>query len=182
MEVYLKISFTVFLGGYTNMKQETMQKESQNSHVPQADIKFNATEISDKMKKQFLEVYNSGVNLFSVGKYKEAKNKFLDCMIYGFESDKCLKSIASCAQMLEEYEEAMNFYKVALMYNEAENIDCYQFVGICAVKSKLFEEAVESLEEFLSKVEDETENPERVKSAKMYLNIAKKKLEEKVED
>jgi tetratricopeptide (TPR) repeat protein len=165
------------------MKQENMQKESQNSHVPQADIKFNATEISDKMKKQFLEVYNNGVNLFSVGKYKEAKNKFLDCMIYGFESDKCLKSIASCCQMLEEYEDAMNFYKVALMYNEEENIDCYQFVGICAVKAKLFEEAVESLEEFLAKVgEEELENPERVKSAKMYLNIAKKKLEEKTED
>jgi tetratricopeptide (TPR) repeat protein len=158
-----------------------MKQENQNSHIPQADINFDVTAVSEKMKTSFLEIYNSGVNLFALGKYKEAKNKFLDSMIYGFESDKCLKSIASCCQMLEEYEEAINFYKVAILYNEDVNVDCLQFIGICAVKVKKFEDAVENLENFLSKTEHDSDNPERIKSAKMYLSIAKKKLEEKQE-
>lgn len=148
-------------------------------HVPQESNNLNVEDVSQKIKHQFLDLYNSGVNLFSIAKYNEAKQKFLDCMIYGYESDKCLKSIASCCQMLEEYDEAINFYKVALLYNESANVDCYQFIGVCAVKAKRFGDAVNVLEIYLSAVGDDGDNPERIKSAKLYLNIANKKLTEK---
>lgn len=142
---------------------------------------LNATDISAKIKSQFSVMFNSGVNQFHAGNYEKAKETFLKAMPFGIELSKCTKSIASCCQMLEEYSQAIDFYKLSLLYNKSANIDCYHFIGVCAVKDKQFNIAIENLQQYLeatAKIESSDVDESALKSAKLYLKIAKQKLAE----
>ena len=157
----------------------TTAMESKNTENKNDQVS-GITEMSEMLKKQFAAVFNKGVSLFSAGNYQQAEKQFLEAMAFGIDLDKCTKSVASCCQMQEDWHVAINYYELALLYSKSDNIDCYHFLGVCYVKTQDFQKAKDYLQQYITlakDIEGTKEVEATLKSAKLYLQIADKKID-----
>lgn len=124
------------------------------------------------------QCYTTAYNLYTSGKYAEAKNIFLYLAFHCHAEKKTWVGLAACCQMLQQYPQAISTYNHVKKLDPSDPVPSFHLFN-CYIELKKYPEALASLESVILRSLNKPEYADLKQQAEnlktVVLNLVKKK-------